>query len=388
MSEEHDEDQSAARPGDRSRRLRRRAAAVAGAVGIALVGVVGALLGPWGDATPGARDSPATPTSVPTSRADLLATLTALLPEGRVTERKEMGAETGPDAEVVYDDGNGPAAIGIGLTSFEPGVQAEMTIGCPDTTQTEFDSCVTSELPDKTRITLLKTYTDPTDRRTDTKVWSAALLTPSGQYISVTEWNSTAGYGAPVSRAEPPLSGAQLKKLVTSEVWRRAVGPYDEGKRKEWAAAPTPSEDGGLTGGAVLDTLVPLLPKNVQVLYEDEDYPCVFVHDGRTNNVAEIDSTVRVDIQHVMPTTADELYGADAETLPDGTRVTTRQESGDKGVAASALWTVDTVRTDGLRVVISAYNPGHHGTPRLPTPALTMEQLREIALSPQWDQYR
>ncbi|MGW6906817.1 hypothetical protein [Streptomyces sp. NPDC054940] len=30
------------------------------------------------------------------------------------------------------------------------------------------------------------------DRRVDTKVWSAALLTPSGQYVSVTEWNSAA----------------------------------------------------------------------------------------------------------------------------------------------------------------------------------------------------
>lgn len=388
MSEQHDEDQSAARPGDRGRRLRRRTAVVAGAVGIALVAAAGALLGPWGDGTPGTRDSPATPTSVPTSRADLVATLKALLPEGTVTEREEMGTETGPDAEVVYDDGRGPAAIGIGLTSLEPGTQAEMSIGCPDTPQSEFESCVNSQLPDKTRMMLLKTYAFPDDRRVDTKVWSAALLTPSGQYISVTEWNSTAGSGAPITRTEPPLSAAQLKKLVTSEVWRRAVDPYVEGKRQEWAETPTPSGDGGLTGAAVLGTLVPLLPKNVQVLYDDRDYPCVFVHDGETTSMADIDSTVRVDIQHTTPAAADELYGTDAETLPDGTRVATREGPGDKGVAASVMRTVDTMRTDGLRVVISVYNPGHRGAPRLPTPVLTREQLREIALSPKWDQFR
>ncbi|MFI6619522.1 hypothetical protein [Streptomyces sp. NPDC050528] len=361
---------------------------VAGAVGIALVGAAGALLGPWGDGAPGARDSPATPTSVPTSRADLVAALKALLPEGRVTEQEAMGAETGPDAEVVHDDGRGPAAIGIGLTSLEPGVQAEMSIGCPDTTQTESDSCVTGEPPDKARVTLLKRYAFPDDRRLDTKVWSASLLTPSGQYISVTEWNSTAGSGAPITRAEPPLSGAQLKKLVTAEVWRRTVHPYAEGKRQEWTAPPPPSADAGLTGTGVLSTLVPLLPQNVHVLYDDPDYPCVFVNAGRTTDMAAIDSTVRVDLRHITPAAADGLYDADAETLPDGTRVATRQEPGAKGVAASALWTVDTLRTDDLRVAIGAYNPGHRGTPRLPPPAPAMEQLRKIALSPRWDQYR
>ncbi|MFI6468550.1 hypothetical protein [Streptomyces sp. NPDC050538] len=129
---------------------------VAGAVGIALVGAAGALLGPWGDGAPGARDSPATPTSVPTSRADLVAALKALLPEGRVTEQEAMGAETGPDAEVVHDDGRGPAAIGIGLTSLEPGVQAEMSIACPDTTQTESASRSGHRLRKPDRVKSLK----------------------------------------------------------------------------------------------------------------------------------------------------------------------------------------------------------------------------------------
>ncbi|AZQ39925.1 hypothetical protein EJ357_46360 [Streptomyces cyaneochromogenes] len=97
-----------------------------------------------------------------------------------------MGAALSPSAvEVVYDDGDGPAAILLGFSRFtpiRPGLsdpQAELTIGCPSMAQSEFDSCVTSELPDKSRVTLLKTYAYPDDRRVDTKVWSAALLTPS-----------------------------------------------------------------------------------------------------------------------------------------------------------------------------------------------------------------
>ncbi|MGW6906816.1 hypothetical protein [Streptomyces sp. NPDC054940] len=51
--------------------------------------------------------------------------------------------------------------------------------------------------------------------------------------------------------------------------------------------------------------------------------------------MAQIDSTVRVDSRHDMSDAADELYGADAETLRDGTKVATRQGPGDKAVAAS-----------------------------------------------------
>ncbi|MCL8016177.1 hypothetical protein [Streptomyces sp. AS02] len=93
----------------------RQAAVVAGAVGIALVGVGGVLFGPWGDG------SPAAPTPDPTSKADLVAALKSMLPKGRITEPEEMGAALSPSAvEVVYDDGEGPAAIVLGFSRFEP----------------------------------------------------------------------------------------------------------------------------------------------------------------------------------------------------------------------------------------------------------------------------
>ena len=46
---------------------------------------------------------------------------------------------------------------------------------------------------------------------------------------------------------------------------------------------------------------------------------------------------------------------------------------------------MDTLRTDGRRVVVSAFNSGAQETPATrQTPALTMRQLRAIALSPAW----
>lgn len=168
----------------RGQRLRRLTAAVAGAVGIGLVVVGGVVLGPWGDVP---RRSSATSAPDPTSRADLVATLKGLLPKGKITEPNRLGAADSPyEAEVVYADGEGPAAIGIGFTRYEPvrpGVfdaQAELTIGCPTTAQTEFDSCVTTQLPDRSRVTLLKEYAYGDDRRTDTKVWSAACSPRAG----------------------------------------------------------------------------------------------------------------------------------------------------------------------------------------------------------------
>ncbi|SDP57699.1 hypothetical protein SAMN04487981_12756 [Streptomyces sp. cf386] len=118
------------------------------------------------------------------------------------------------------------------------------------------------------------------DRRVDTKVWSAALLTPSGQYVSVTEWNSAARDGAPISRA--PLSSAQLTKVVTAEVWQQVVAPNVEDQEKWWTETPTPSQAEGPTVAALLGTLVPLLPNNLQVLDQGQDHPYLHAHDGKT----------------------------------------------------------------------------------------------------------
>ncbi|MDO0913192.1 hypothetical protein QQM39_20745 [Streptomyces sp. DT2A-34] len=150
-----------------------------------------------------------------------------------------------------------------------------------------------------------------------------------------------------------------MKRLVTAGVWRRVVDAVVEDQGKRWAQTPTPSEGEGPTVAAVLGTLVPLLPKNLAVSNQGHDYPYVDVRDAKNDDVAQFDSTVRIDVQRDMSDAADELYGADAETLPDGTKVATRQEPDDKGV-------------EGIRS----------------TPALTIEQLREIALSPKWDQFR
>lgn len=128
---------------------------------------------------------------------------------------------------------------------------------------------------------------------------------------------------------------------------------------------------------------MPLLPEDAKVVETGSDYSYVVVDDGKGR------SYVQIDVQHGMGDVAGELFGDEAEELPDGTLVAFRPSGGDKGVEGAVMWTVDTLRTDGFRVAVSAFNAGtQHDAPSRATPALTEKQLREIALSPRWDDFR
>ncbi|MFD0210553.1 hypothetical protein ACFVH9_15805 [Streptomyces hirsutus] len=390
-------DRSALTDGGRTRgrrmRVRRRAAVLGGAAGIALVGVGGALLLPGGSgggqdgrtsAASGAEVAAGTQgTPAPVSGEELIRTLKGLLPEGEFSGERGRGTDSvlGPFAQVVYDDGEGPAAVGVGLSRIEPGSsQAREATRCPDKVFTPHDSCATSTLADGSRLMLFKGHEYP-DRRVDTRWWNAVLVTPQGQQISVSEWNSAAEKDEPVSRPAPPLSAAQLKEIATAPQWRAAVDAIPERAGKPSAASsapPPPSAD----GPAVREALAGLVPDRLKVVAkggQEEEYAYLVVDDGKGK------SFVQINVQGDMRDVAHQLYGS-AETLPDGTKVATQQGPGEKGAVDVVMWTVDTMRADGRRVVISAFNTGaQHEDATRDAPALSMKELRTIALSPRWD---
>ncbi|MCF4140113.1 hypothetical protein L1856_29710 [Streptomyces sp. Tue 6430] len=385
-------------------RLRRRAVLAGGAAGLALVGVGGALLVPSGGgdgprngsvAATGSGKPTAAPHVAAVSADDMVRTLTKLLPEGKVTRGAARGTDDPlglpPLAQVVFDDGEGVGAVSLVVDrvgreegTFDP---ASVVTPCPgmEMPGTVPDSCVTQNLPDGSVVTLIQGYEYP-DRREDTKAWSADLVTPAGQRVSVSEWNAAAEKGEPVSRPEPPLTMAQLKTLVAAKEWRRVADALPEP-----AAAPTASGAGsgsaadttGLEGRRILSILTHALPDGVKVVAGDHDeaeFAYAVVDDGEGR------SYVQVNVQRGMSDAAGELYGSGAETLPDGTRVATRQGPGEKGGEGVVMWTVDTMRADGRRVVVSAFNAGSQTTAATRSePALTMDRLRKIALSPQWE---
>jgi len=378
-------------------RMRRRTAVVSGAAAIALVGVGGALVAPWGGdgtgqravgaggTTVGPGDATGTATPSPVSGAQLLASLKELLPTGgQFSNESARGtdARTGPYAYAVYDDGKGAAALSVSLGRVEPGSgRARETTECPDKTLTPYDDCVSSTLSGGAVLRILKGYEYP-DRRVDTKLWTADLVTPDGEHVSVMEWNAAAEKDAPISRDEPPLDSGELKTLVTDPAWLRAVNAIP--KSTEVETSPTPTAPPAAEGGAILTTLTGLLPAGLDVVSkggQEAEYGYVVVDDGKGK------SFVQINVQPNMSDVEDQLFGPDRnpETLPDGTKVVVRQGIGDDKGLGLIMRTADTIRTDGMRVVVMAFNSGSQNTgPTRATPALTLDQLKAIATSPKW----
>ncbi|AZM75832.1 hypothetical protein D1J63_13250 [Streptomyces sp. KPB2] len=377
---------------------RRRTGVLGGVAGVALIGVGGAMLLPSGgtddreqssvasQATAGASASAA---AEPVSGDAILKSLKELFPAGKFSgeDARGSGEKPGPYAQVVFDDGEGAAAISLGFGRVEPkGAEVGQLTQCPDETFVPYDSCDSSRLDDGSTLRLLQGYEYP-DRRVDTKLWSADLVTAEGQHVSVSEWNSSAQKGAPVTREDPPLSTEALKKLVTADVWRDVVAATPLRPTPTAAGAPEKERPPAVSGKDITETLVGLLPAGLDVVKkggQDTEYSYVVVDDGRGA------SLVQVNVQHGMDDVAGQLY-ASGETLSDGTRVATHQGVGDDRVPGVLMWTVDTMRPgdDGFRVVISEFNNGSaHGRPTREAPALTMDQLREIALSEEWDKLR
>ncbi|MFE7166736.1 hypothetical protein [Streptomyces sp. NPDC057616] len=373
--------------------LRRRAAVAGGAAGLALVGVGGALLlpgtGPRTDRSSVAADSrhpSASPSAAPSpvSGDALIRTLEKLLPSGKFSGAEAQGTEEGtPYAHLVLDDGKGASAVGVSLDRVEPGSdQARQVTECPGKVYAHYDTCRTSRLGDGSVVMVLQGYEYP-DRRVDTKWWNAELVSPQGHHVSVSEWNAAAEKDAPITRPQPPLSPAQLKHIAAAPAWRDAIDAIAGDPKKPTArptARPTVSEP--VAAVPVAPTLTSLLPKGVSVSEnsgDDSGFGYVVADDGKGK------SLIQANVQGGMGDVAGDLFGSGAETLPDGTRVAVHQGPGEKGGAGVVMWTVDTLRTDGTRVVVSAFNSGAQDTAATrKTPVVTIAQLRQIALSPKW----
>ncbi|GAV41808.1 hypothetical protein [Streptomyces acidiscabies] len=353
----------------RTRRLRQRFAVIGGSVaGVAALGVGGALLTSPGD-TPQDVGTGTTAASTPASNPaspDITEILKKLLPKGTFT----VGQNSGSTVSGVFDDGKGAAALSL---SVGP-ASSRGTDGCPDPVLVPNDACTTQRLADGSQVTVFQGYEYP-DRREETKVWYADLTTPDGTHVNVTEWNSPAEKGEKITRPNPPLSPAQLTKLVSSAELRALTAGSTPG-------TPAPSTPPAQTG-TVGKTLTSLLPKHLKVVTKspdnDPEFAYVVVDDGKGK------SYVQINVQPNMADVKDDLFGSGAETLPDGTLVATHQGPGEKGGSGVVMWTVDTLRTDGFRVVISAFNAATQQTPATrTTPALSIKELRTIALSPKW----
>lgn len=382
----------------RRRAVLRRSTAVTGSVaalaviglgGSFLTGGIGASQGDDRGAAAGAR-STRTAGKIKGAYANLSPeqqvreTLEDLLPEGKFSEQPGAGG-TGdqkgprpPAASVVYDDGHGKAALSVALNRQDPGQELnEGELSCPDKNVTAFEDCSATTSKDGSRLVLFKGWEYP-DRREETKWWYADLLTPEGYRIQVYEWNAPAEKGAPVSRPAPPLSLDRMKALVRAEEWLPILDSLPEPAKP----APSPSAPQGLSGDVILNRLTGQLPDGLTVKAsgkQETEYAYVVVDDGRGR------SFVQINVQPDMSGVEGGLFGSDTKVLADGTKVATHEGPGEKGGEGVTMRQVDTIRPDGLRVVISAFNTANQNEAATrEEPALTLTELRKIATSKVW----
>ncbi|MEU1226817.1 hypothetical protein [Streptomyces sp. NPDC005828] len=379
----------------RRRLVRRRLAVTGGVLALAAVGIGGAyggsLLGPAGQATttsvaapPQQRQSSGTATSGKEPRPDaqipvkdIAAVLKANTPAGQWQFDDLNG--TGQSVTGVYDDGDGKAGVSVGLyRAGEAGEAGADQVTCPDRALVPYDRCTSGRLSGGDRLMVIQGYEYP-DKREETKNWRAVLLTKEGIVIDASEYNAAAEKGAPISRENPPFSLTQLKTLVTADAWRPLVAQLPASPKK-----PRPDEirlPAVPSAAAVQSTLRSLLPQGLTVKSHGggDGHGYVVVDDGKGA------SMVGIDVQPKSGKIADLFTGDDVVTLPDGTKVKSRQQPGEKGGAGVVWWNVDTLSPQGFRVIVSAFNSGaQYQAATRAEPALTMEQLKAIALSPKW----
>lgn len=366
----------------RRRTVLRRSAAVTGSVAaLAVIGLGGSFVtGGIGSSQNAGEVGGASAKLSPVAR-----TLAALLPEGQLSEEPVSGVGATDDrknahpsaASVVYDDGHGKAALSVALSRQNPGRPDEGELSCPDSHLTTFEACTATKLKDGSRLVLFKGWEYP-DRREDTKRWYADLLTPEGYRISVSEWNAPAEKGAPVSRSTPPLPLDLMKELVGAEEWRPIIASLPEPEKQ----APEQPAPRGLSGAVIVDRLTAQLPDGLTVKAsgkQETEYAYLVVDDGRG------ESFVQINVQPDMSDVEGDLFGAGTEVLPDGTKVVTHEGPGEKGGAGVKMRQADTMRPDGFRVVISAFNTANQNEAATRAePALTLAQLRKIATSKVW----
>ncbi len=301
-----------------------------------------------------------------------------------LSEESSRGTDSkqGPYVYAVFDDGKGASALSVTLGRVEPGSgQARQTTDCPDSAFVPYDDCARSTLPGGTVLRILKGYEYP-DRRVDTKLWTADLVTSDGKRVTVSEWNAAAEKDAPISRPEPPLSGSQLKTFVTDPAWLKAVDAIPEADEVE--TPPASSQTPGVESGTIVSTLTGLLPQGLDVVGKSGDgteYGYVVVDDGKGK------SFVQINVQPNMKDLEDELFGpgSGAVTMPDGVKVVVREGPGDDKGRGLVMRTADAIWPDGLRVVVSAFNSASQITgPTRTNPALTLDQLKTIATDSKW----
>ncbi|WEH40458.1 hypothetical protein [Streptomyces sp. AM 2-1-1] len=405
--------------GRRGVRRRRIAAVTGGALALALVVVgggmaTGALGGSGSAAELASGTHSGTPGAVPGSGvlgSEMVETLASLLPGGKVTGGAGVGTgdvedEVVASAAVVYDDGGGEATVTASLYPTPGSLPGKARVspctdGAGDTEEAPGGAVLVYDAVDSSALTGSGGEGANDADCTTTESLTASegnslvgyrfrTLTADGITVDVRAYSGVLDDSPERVRSNPPLARRQLTALARSEKWadlvrrlEKLVAERHDGPAGATAgASPTPSPAPPLDYSTLMPTFLKLLPDDVTVVRSThaagEEYAEVVVDDGQG------ESLVGINVQRDMRDVAGELYGS-AETLPDGTLLAVSQGAGEKGGAGVVQWTVDSMRPDGMRVVVMAFNAAQQSAAATRAePALSVEELTALVTSPEW----
>ncbi|MFD7440847.1 hypothetical protein [Streptomyces sp. NPDC059909] len=318
--------------------------------------------------------------AAPISGQKMVSLLESLLPQGTSSAQKGRGLTDKPgpppSAELLFTEGGKAAKVTLNLNTLpvpEPFTQ------CPDPAFHPHSRCTRTQLPGGARLVLDQSPQDEA-KPSEGKILTALLTYKDGRQVYVTAAGNLGGKDASKTASNVPalpLTLAQLGTIARSAVWEPVLSamPTPQGDTKKDAGA-------GLTAQQIAHGVKGLLPAKLRVVREggSDGFGHVTVDDGHG------ESLVTVNVQRWKPDdpAMAELFGK-AAPLPDGTRVSVRKEPARRGGPGAVEWTVDTFRKDGLRVAITAVNAGAYQLPASRSePALSIEQLKRIALDRTW----
>jgi hypothetical protein len=313
----------------------------------------------------------------------LIHALEAALPAGRFSKGNAQlasgSANTLPSsqASVVFDDGAGAAYVLATVGRTEPALGSE--VSCEDANT---DSCVITSRPDGSRVVEMTAHGNQVlgGPATDTmRLRQVQVEYPDGRESGLLELNAPDKNG-PVTRTDPPLS---LDQLLAAAEDQKAWAPIFAGSPLP-QSTPLPPWEVELEREQAwqrLDGMLEsLLPTDLHVSNAGgrTGQVSLFVDDGHGAGLVHLEITSQLNLHTKGGTTTVEPDGTKLVLIPDSKW----DPNALKGVRADIA---EALRPDGTAVVVTSYNSaGPDAAPTRPAPALTMDQLKTIVLSPKW----
>lgn len=273
------------------------------------------------------------------------------LPHGTFSEEHGQGLSekpgTPPTAQLIFNGGGEAAKMAVTLNRWPLPVPAQFS-QCPDSAYHPYSHCTQATLPGGATLVLDRSPVDE-KRPSGADVLTALLTDKDGKQVLVSETGSPIGQEA-AGKTSLPLRLGQLSEIASSSVWDPVLTAMP--------APPTLSRPAGIprmTGQQIGHVIEQLLPAGLRTAQEggSDGFGHITVDDGHGK------SLVAVNVQRWKSGDSGiaKLF-AKADTLPDGTRINIRKGPASGGGKGAVEWTVDTLRKDGLRVVISTVNAG------------------------------